>query len=283
MIRSIPRVAAIQDMSGIGRCSLTVIMPILACMGAQVCPLPTAVLSTHSGGFGEMAFTDLTQQMKPYIAHWKSLNLYFDYIYTGFIGNEEQIDLIIDFFKDFKRDNKQCIVVDPVMGDHGKLYRTYNLQMQQKMKGLVQQADIITPNLTEASFLLGRPYKLETQSEGELRQMLKALGDLGPKQVVITGAINAKGNKVNVAYDKEEDHYWEISYEEIPVSYPGTGDTFTSVLIGSLLQGMNLGEAISQATEFVFNAIRITYEEGTDAREGVLFEKILPQLWKNKE
>ncbi|PHV69354.1 pyridoxamine kinase [Sporanaerobium hydrogeniformans] len=281
MKKSIPRVAALQDMSGFGRCSLTVIMPILACMGVQVCPLPTAVLSTHSGGFGEMAFTDLTKHMKPYMAHWKSLGLYFDCIYTGFIGNEEQIDLMTQFFQDFKQNEKQYIVVDPVMGDHGKLYRTYNLKMQEKMKKLVQQADIITPNPTEASFLLGIPYELKPRSEWELQEILKDLAALGPKQVVITGMVNEIGKKVNIAYDKEQNQYYQVAYEEIPVSYPGTGDAFTSVLIGALLGDFNLGDAIKRATQFVLTAIQTTYEQGTDAREGILLEKILPQLLGN--
>ena len=170
----VPRVAAIQDISGFGRCSLTVIMPILACMGAQVCPVPTAILSTHTGGFTNMTFTDLTDEMEAYINHWKEIGLGFDYIYTGFLGNEKQIDTVIDFCEGFKRTGKECIVVDPVMGDNGKLYKTYNVVMQEKMRDLVAKADIITPNLTEAMFLLKKEYEARAFSDDEIKETLAA-------------------------------------------------------------------------------------------------------------
>ncbi|MEE1071564.1 MAG: pyridoxamine kinase [Cellulosilyticum sp.] len=278
----VPRVAAIQDISGFGRCSLTVIMPILACMGAQVCPVPTAILSTHTGGFTNMTFTDLTDEMEAYINHWKEIGLGFDYIYTGFLGNEKQIDTVIDFCESFKRTGKECIVVDPVMGDNGKLYKTYNVVMQEKMRDLVAKADIITPNLTEAMFLLKKEYEARAFSDDEIKETLAALTDLGPDRVIITGILDSKGAKANVAYDKNKNIYWKVPYQEINVHYPGTGDAFTSVLIGSLIQGDSLPMAMSRATEFISLAIKATYGYQTETREGVMFEKVLPALFKRE-
>lgn len=278
----VPRVAAIQDISGFGRCSLTVIMPILSCMGIQVCPLPTAVLSTHSGGFNEMAFIDLTEGMKDYIKHWKSLNLSFDYIYTGFLGNEKQIDQVVDFCKHFKKTGEECIVVDPVMGDNGKLYKTYNEVMQEKMRHLVEIADIITPNVTEAMFLLKKEYAMRSYKDEEIKEILKALAQMGPKVVIITGILDKSNKKANIAYDTKQDIFWKIPYQEIAVHYPGTGDVFTSVLIGALIQGDSLPIAIERASRFISLAIRTTYGYCADTREGIMLEKVLPALL-NKE
>lgn len=278
----VPRVAAIQDISGFGRCSLTVITPILSCMGVQVCPLPTAILSTHSGGFGEMAFMDLTEGMEGYIEHWKSLNLSFDYIYTGFLGNEKQIDKVVGFCKHFKRTGEEYIVVDPVMGDNGKLYKTYNSIMQEKMRHLVELADIITPNVTEAMFLLKREYIERTYKDNEIKEILKALAQMGPKVVIITGIIDESGKKANVAYDAKQDIFWKVPYHEMAVHYPGTGDAFTSVLIGALIQGDSLPMAIERASRFISLAIRTTYGYCTDTREGIMLEKVLPALF-NRE
>lgn len=275
----VPRVAAIQDISGFGRCSLTVITPILSCMGVQVCPLPTAILSTHSGGFKNFAFQDLTDHMEAYIEHWKSLELSFEYIYTGFLGNERQIDMVADFCKSFKRTGKECIVVDPVMGDNGKLYSTYNLAMQHKMKELVTHADMITPNRTEMYFLLGKPYSDEILSETAIKENLKALAALGPKVVIITGIAMPDGRKANVAYDSKQEIFWKVPYDEVPTHYPGTGDAFTSVLIGALSQGDSLPMAIDRATQFISLAIKTTYGYCSDNREGIMLEKVLPALF----
>lgn len=276
----VPRVAAIQDISGFGRCSLTVIMPILACMGAQVCPVPTAILSTHTGGFKNMTFTDLTDEMEAYINHWKEIELAFDYIYTGFLGNEKQIDTVIDFCESFKRTGSECVVVDPVMGDNGKLYQTYNEVMQEKMRDLVAKADIITPNLTEAMFLLQRDYETRSFDDKEIKEILVALANMGPNIVIITGMTDSSGTKVNVAYDRVKNIYWKVPYQEIAAHYPGTGDAFTSVLIGALIQGDSLPMAMSRAAEFISLAIKTTYGYQTKPREGVMFEKVLPALFK---
>ncbi|MCX7709288.1 MAG: pyridoxamine kinase [Clostridia bacterium] len=278
MCNVLPRVAAIHDLSGFGRCSLTVIIPVLSSMGVQACPLPTAVLSTHSGGFGNFLFHDLTDCMADYSNHWKSLGIEFNCLYSGFLGSSGQIDIVAKLFNDLKTEEHQLIVVDPVMGDHGRLYKTYTQEMQHKMKQLVGKADIITPNLTEAYFLTEETYTEEPLGTQRMKPMLRKLSDLGPETVVITGVKTDTGTYANLGYTRSSDTYWKVNYDCIPAQYPGTGDIFTSVLIGSLLLGEKLPLAMVRATGFVSLAVRTTYEYRTPEREGVLLEKVLNTL-----
>lgn len=270
----VPRVAAIHDMSGFGRCSLTVVMPTLSSMGIQVCPLPTALLSTHSGGFGRFTFHDFTDGLGEYVDHWKSLNISFDCIYSGFLGSLRQIALVEDFINDFKREG-QLIVVDPVMADSGKLYSTYSEEMKNKMSLLVKKADIVTPNPTEACFLLEESYGNGIFSIKEMKSILSRISDMGPEKVVITGFQDDYGHYANMAYSRIENIFWRVEYENIPVQYPGTGDIFTSVLAGGIIKGDSLPIALDRATQFLSLAVKTTYECGTPAREGVLLEKVL--------
>ena len=274
----IPRIAAIHDLSGFGRCSLTVIIPILSAMGMQVCPLPTAVLSTHTGGFENYEFIDLTDHMEGIINHWKDLDLKFNCIYSGFLGSPRQISIVSQFVKSFHQQDI-LVVVDPVMGDDGKPYDTYGHEMIQKMGDLVSVADIITPNITEASFLLNKPYP-ELLKDDELKEWLVQLSNMGPNTVIITSVPDAHcNNKTSVAaYNKESNKFWRVSCDYIPASYPGTGDIFTSVLVGSLLQGDSLPIALDRSVQFVSMAVRATFGYQTPVREGVLIEKILENL-----
>lgn len=274
----IPRVAAIHDLSGFGRCSLTVIIPVLSTMGIQVCPVPTAILSTHSGGFGNFSFTDLTDNINDYISHWKSIDIKFDCIYSGFLGSEKQIDIVGNFFRDFKLKSNPLIVVDPVMADHGKLYSTYTIEMKEKMELLVREADIITPNLTETYFLLNEPYHEGAIDEKEMKRILKKLSQMGPDKVVITGVIEKCNYRCNIGYDKNTDKYWKVKYKQIPVDYPGTGDIFASVLVGGFITGDTLPMSIDRATQFLYTVIEETYKCKTPNREGVLLEKVLGLL-----
>lgn len=275
MNNKIPKVAAVQDLACFGRCSLSVIIPILSHMQVQVCPVPTAVFSTHTGGFGKPVFEDLTGMMHGYIEHWKALDLKFDCIYSGFLSNEVQIDEVLNFFDAFGQNEATLIVVDPVMGDHGILYKTYNETMQEKMKHLVSRADVVTPNWTEANFLLDRTYSMEPMNEADVKDLITALGELGPKQVVLKGIPYENGQKINMTYDKVQGNYCIIPYEEVPSNYPGTGDCFASRLIGELLNGRTLDEAAQNATSFVTYGVKVTHEAGTDTREGILLEKLL--------
>ena len=270
------RVCAIHDLSGFGRCSLSVIMPVISAMGIQVCPVPTAVLSTHTGGLGEVAMCDLTDFLATTLEHYKQLKLEFECIYSGFLGSEAQIDHCLDYFKTFSSALK---VVDPVMGDHGKSYRTVTPEMQKRMTELVAVADVITPNMTEVSILLNEKFDPEPMTREQAKTRLLKLSQLGPDKVVITGVPLATGERLaNVGYDRKQSAFWCVPCEYLPVSYPGTGDLFASVLTGSLLLGDSLPMAISRAAKFAELSIKTTYGYGGDPRFGVMLEGILEQL-----
>lgn len=273
----VPKVAAVHDISCFGRCSLTVIMPILSVLGVQVCPLPTAVLSTHLGGFKNLAFCDFTNHMPDFFHHWKSEGISFDCIYSGFLASEQQIDVVQHFIEEFSA-NSPLVLVDPVMGDEGKLYSVYTPQMQEQMKRLVKKADIVTPNYTEACFLLGETYQEKVYDIEKMKKWLITLGDFGPSIVVMTGIPFENEKILTLGYDKKQNAFWEIFNDYIPAKYPGTGDIFASVLVGSLLHKESLPAAMRRAAEFTGLAIRTTFQADTPTREGVLVEKVLPWL-----
>lgn len=277
--RSVKRVAAINDLSGFGRSSLSVVIPILSTMGIQVCSAPTAVLSTHTGGFNGYSFVDLTDSLQEFFAHWKKLNLDFDCIYSGFLGSPRQINIVSDFIDDFVKDRDTLVVIDPVLGDNGKLYSTMDQDMVEQMGKLIRKADIITPNFTEAAFLLDKPYDLNI-SDQELKKWLYELSQMGPEKVVITSAPVSKDPKTTsvVAYNKEDNRFWKVSCVYIPAHYPGTGDAFTSVIVGSILQGDNLPIALDRGVQFITTAIRASYGTTFPKREGVLLERVLGNL-----
>lgn len=269
------RVAAIHDLSGFGRCSLSVILPVLSAMGVQVCPVPTAVLSTHTGGFGEVEFRDLTGYIGPALAHYRRLGLEFECVYSGFLGSVEQIDHCLDFFAAYP---DALAVVDPVMGDHGKPYKTYTAAMQRRTAELVAVADAITPNLTEACILLDEPYAFEPLTQQKAKSMLARLSEKGPRLVVVTGVSLAASGMCNIGYDKERGAFWCVDCDYVPATYPGTGDIFASVLTGGFLSGDSLPIAMDRATRFVETAIKTTFSYGADPREGVMLERTLHLL-----
>lgn len=277
----VKKVAAIHDLSGYGRSSLTSIIPILSSMKLQVCPVPTAVLSTHTGGFEGFSFLDLTDYMEQHITHWKKLGLEFDCIYSGFLGSPRQIKIVADFV-DFFGHKNNLTVIDPVLGDNGRLYGTMGKEMVEEMKKLIGKADIITPNFTEVTFLLDKEYKKEI-SEAEIKQWLIELAAMGPKIVIATSVpdedSHSTDRKTNVvAYDRENDVFWKVSCKYIPASYPGTGDAYTSVVIGSLLQGDSLPIAIERGVQFITQCILASYGFKYPNREGVLLERMLDVL-----
>jgi pyridoxine kinase len=278
--KPVPRIAAIHDLSGFGRSSLTIILPVLSTMGVQVCPLPTAMLSTHTGGFDDYYFLDLTGHMQPIADHWKKLNIEFDAVYSGFLGSSDQVEIVRRFIDDFRLPSEdQLILVDPVMGDDGELYGPINENMVQEMRRLVQKADIITPNITEAALLLERDYK-ESVTIPEIKRWLADLSETGPRMVVITSVrMDEKPDLSTVAaYDRKDGRFWKVDCDFVPAFYPGTGDLFASVLLGSLLQGDNLPIAIERAVQFVSISIRASFGHQADHRDGVLFERVLGNL-----
>jgi pyridoxine kinase len=277
MINPLPRVAAIHDLSGYGRCSLTVVMPILSTMGFEVCPLPTAVLSTHTAIEGFKLF-DLTDQLPGFIEHWKAQKIKFDAIYSGFLGSARQAGMVADFIRSFAGPDT-LIVVDPVMADFGKLYASMPPEMVGEMKKLSTLAKVVTPNITEAAFMLGRevPESLEVE---EVKDWLKALADLGPAFPVITSLplASKRDRSCVAAYNREDGRFWLAGRPLVPAQYHGTGDIFSSVLTGSLLQGDSLPIALDRSCQFVASAIQVTFGYSGLSHHEILLERALPTL-----
>ena len=273
---STPRVAAIHDLSGFGRCSLTVALPILSAMGVQCCPLPTAFLSTHTGGFEGFTFLDMTDEMPGVARHWASLGLRFDAVYSGFLGSARQIGVVEGLIRDFRGDG--VVVVDPVMGDSGTVYRTYTPEMCAGMARLAQRADVITPNLTEAALLLGLPYGELPTGEAGLRSVVERLSLEGRRSVVLTGAGLEPGATGAMCFDASTGRTEAVQTRRVEQDFHGTGDVFSSVLTGALVQGMSLTEAAREAAEFVRACAERTAAENLPMREGVDFEPLLGLL-----
>ena len=273
-----PRVAAIHDLSGFGRCSLTIVIPALSAMGIQCCPLPTAYLSTHTGGFEGNTFLDMTDQMAPVSAHWQSLGLRFDAIYTGFMGSREQIALSGEFIRAFRREGT-IAVVDPVLGDHGRPYRTCTPEMCRGMVELAELADVITPNRTEAALLLGADYgavRLDSEAACTLWAERLSLG--GRRSVVLTGASPRPDRAGAAFFDRATGKTGLVCAPLAPGQFHGTGDLFASVLTGALVRGSSLPEAARLAADFTALAARRTAEQDIPRREGVDFEPLLGVL-----
>lgn len=273
------KVAAIHDLSGFGKCSLTVALPILSAAGIEACAMPTAILSSHTGGIEGYTYRDLTADMHPFMQHWKSLDIQFDAIYSGFLGSFEQLDIVKEFFDTFKR-RGNLILVDPVMADNGELYRIFKPEFAGGMRSLCEKADIIVPNLTEAALLLGEPYVPGPYTEEYIMSLLKRLSKLGPEKVVLTGVYLKEEELGAATYDRKTGEIDFVFVEKIPGSYHGTGDIFASALLSALLNGFNLREAARIAVHFTAQSIMRTYKAQTDHRFGVDFEQCIPGFLK---
>ena len=271
------RVAAIHDISCVGRCSLTVALPILSAAGFDTSVLPTAILSTHTGGFEGFTFRDLTDDIKPISNHWQSLDIKFDALYSGFLGSFEQIDLVADFFTSF-RSNDTIVMVDPVMADNGVLYSIYSPEMAKGMTKLCAKADIIVPNLTEAAFLLDEDYIGESYSQEYIETLLKKLSTLGAKQIVLTGVSFDKAKLGAAAFDSDTGKVSYAFNDKVDGYFHGTGDVFSSTLLSALLNDFPLEEAIQIAVNYTLKCIRLTEKLGQEKRYGVCFEKAIPYL-----
>lgn len=271
---SAPRVAAVHDLSCFGRCSLTIALPVLSAMGCQCCPLPTALLSTHTAYPGG-SFLDLTEEMERITDHWSALGVGFDAIYSGFLGSAAQIGTVERFIRTF-RGTETRVVVDPVMGDHGRAYRTCTSELCRGLRSLAEAADVITPNLTEAALLLEQSY--EDTCRADARDIVKALSLNGQRSVVLTGYSAAEGQTGALCYDRDSGLLHAVQTRQEPISFHGTGDLFTGVLTGALARGASLEEAAQQAAEFVRVCVAHTAALETPPREGVEFEPLLGLL-----
>lgn len=281
-ITACPRVAAIHDLSCFGRCALTVIIPTLSALHAQVIPFPTALLSSHTGGFENLYFRDLSDSMNDIAAHFDRLNLKFDAIYSGFLGSEAQIEQVEGFIDRFCK--SVPVLVDPVMGDDGKLYSTYTPELMAGMRKLCRKADIITPNFTEACFLTDTPFRdtgdmTENETVELGKHLLSKLSSLGAKKIVITGLVCHK-SIITIGKDCYTNEIFVHKTKRLGISYPGTGDIFASVVLGMMLSGADFKTAVSSACDYTAELIRFSIQFNTPVREGVMLEHKLSKLEK---
>ncbi len=270
------RIVTIQDISCIGKCSLTVALPIISACGVETAVIPTAVLSTHTA-FDGFTFRDLTDEIPPIAAHWKAQGMAVDAIYTGYLGSFQQLEIVSRFFDQFKTP-ENLILVDPVMADNGALYAGFTPAFVQEMAKLCGKADIIVPNLTEACYLLNIPYPGEDYTRADIQHILTELGKLGCKQVVLTGVSLEPGRLGVMAYDTEKQTFFEYYNEKMPSSFHGTGDVFASVVVGAMMRGCPLEDALRLAVDFTLESIRKTVVDPEHRWYGVNFEEAIPLL-----
>lgn len=272
------RIVTVQDISCVGKCSLTVALPIISAMGVEAAILPTAVLSTHTAFKKGFTLHDLTGEIAPITAHWRSEGIDFDAIYTGYLASFDQIDLVKQMAKDFP---DALLFVDPAMGDNGKLYYGFDEAFAKKMAELCAVADIIVPNMTEAAFMLGVPYVSEGYSEEYVKDVLRKLCAMGAKRAALTG-VSLDVNKTGVmAYDSETGEFFSYYHDRIPVQYHGTGDVFASTCVGALMRGKSLEQALTIAADYTCESIRLTEAESGHNWYGVNFEQAIPMLLKS--
>ncbi len=268
------KIAVINDFSGFGRCSIAVALPIISAMRIQCCPVPTSIFSNHTG-FDSFFFEDYTDRMQAYIDEWKKLGLEFRGISSGFLGSKEQIQIVIRFFREFRREDT-IIVVDPVMGDYGKPYPTYTAQMCEEMKKLVTYADILTPNLTEACILTDMPYHADHWRMREIMELAERLSVLGPAKVVITG-IPQGGFIANYCFERGRQGKIRRTHR-VGTQRSGTGDIFAAIIAADAVNGVPFQDSVRKASLFIKRCIERSIELELPLTDGVCFEEVLHRL-----
>jgi len=267
------RIITIQDISCVGKCSLTVALPIISAAGVETAILPTAVLSTHTM-VPKFTFRDLTDEIQPISDTLSELGITFDAIYTGYLGSFEQLALVEDFFERYKGEDT-LVVVDPVMADNGKLYPGFTPEFAARMAVLVKKADLIIPNLTEASFMLNIPYVTE-YNEDYIKDVLRRLAALGPRYAAISGVELSEGRIGVYSYDSEKDEYFHYDTEKLPAVYHGTGDIFASSTVGACMRGLSVNDALALAVDYTKECMALTLADEDRRFYGVNFEEALP-------
>ncbi len=267
------KIAVINDFCGFGRCSIAASLPIISAMKIQCCPLPTSVFSNHTG-FESFYYTDFTEYMDAYIDEWAKLDLYFNGILTGFLGSEQQIEIVKRFLKRFKRDNT-VTVVDPVMGDYGKLYPTYSPRLAEEMGSLLTFADILTPNLTEACILSGTDYR-EDMGESELALICEKLIQMGPQKIVISGLVRGEDLE-NFVFEASKS-YTIVREHKVGPCRSGTGDVFSSIIASDAVNGVDFISSVHHASDFVAKVLRRTLELDIPKTDGICFEEFLCEI-----
>ena len=265
------RVIAMHDISCVGKCSLTVALPIISAAGVECSLFPTAVLSTHTGGFENYTLCDLSDKLMPILNHWKSLNLSADAVYTGYLASLEQIAVAENLFDYFKND-KCTVFVDPVMADNGRMYAGFDKSFAEAMARLCSKADVITPNITEAALMLGEPFREGPYTREYIENLLKKLSSICRGKIILTGVYFDEHNIGAAAYDNLSNDICFCMSRRIPGSVHGTGDIFASVLVGALLNYVPLKKSVQIAADYVADCIKRTVDSGSEKRYGVNFE-----------
>ena len=270
------RIITVQDISCVGKCSLTVALPVISAMGVEACVLPTAVLSTHTA-FKGFTFRDLTQDISKITDHWKNEKITFDAIYTGYLGSFEQLELMHKLIDDFGS-GSTLTIVDPCMGDNGSLYSGFTPEFAKAMAELCSKANVIVPNMTEACFMLGIPYQKSGYNNDYIEDILHRLAELGAQKIVLKG-VSFDDKKIGIAsFDSETEKINWYFHEKMPQNFHGTGDIFASVLTGALVRGKSLEQAYHLAADFVVDSIKCTLSHADYNWYGVDFETALPRL-----
>ena len=270
------RIITIQDISCVGKCSLTVALPIISAAGVEAGVIPTAVLSTHTA-FPKFTFCDLTDEIQKISDTFEELNIDFDAIYTGYLGSFEQLSLVESFIDRFG--SRAKVVIDPVMADHGKLYKGFTPEFAAAMAKLCAKADLIIPNLTEAAFMLGIPYNPD-YDEKYIREVLKKLTDLGAKSAALTGISFEEGKIGMYYYDSASNEYYYYCNEYVPAAFHGTGDIYASATVGAMMRGFSVPESLAIAVDFTLLSMKKTLADENHRFYGVNFEEALPYYIK---
>ncbi|MBQ9557983.1 MAG: pyridoxamine kinase [Clostridia bacterium] len=273
------RVLTVQDISCLGKCSLTIALPVISALGAETVILPTAVLSTHTM-FKNFTCKDLSDQIAPITAHWKSEGVKFDAIYTGYLGTIEQIDMIKAIFRDFRGEDT-VIFVDPVMADNGKLYPAFDMDYVKKNAELCAGADIVVPNITEAALMTGMDYR-EEYGVDYIKELLRRMGELGARVNVITGVSLEKGKTGVMGFERGSGDYYVYQNDRVNASYHGTGDLFSSACVGEIMKGRDWRDAMRIAADYTAHTIEVTLSSADKPWYGVDFEATLPELIEMK-
>lgn len=274
------RILTVQDISCVGKCSGTVAVPVISAFGAETCLLPTAVLSTHTA-FSNFTFCDLTDEIPKIEAHWKQEKLTFDAFYSGYLGSIRQVQMVRELFTSMKRGGQDLIFVDPVMADNGKLYAGFTPEFAAQMRTLCGDSDLMLPNLTEAYFLLGKGDQYRPDlNRSELEDLLKELAETGAKQVMLTGAELKEGRIGALLYDAASGRFDLAETEKIPARFHGTGDLFASAVLGAMLFGKSVPDAMALAVDYVAECMKLTLADPNHVWYGVDFERAFPWLFK---
>ena len=270
------RILTVQDISCLGKCSITIALPVISALGVECVILPTAVLSNHTL-FKDFTVKDLSDQIVPITRQWQSEGVEFDAIYTGYLGTEEQIDMMKDLFKTFGSGEDKLVFVDPVMADNGKLYPAFDMEYARKNTELCSCADIIVPNITEACIMTGMEYR-EEYDEAYVRELLSRVVNLGARISVLTGVSLSEGKTGVMGYDREKDEYCVYQNDKVDATFHGTGDLFSSTMIGEIMHGKDWKDAVRIAADYTAHTIAVTMNDPKKPWYGVNFEETIPYL-----